>query len=197
MGGIMSYVKIFLFLLTLLSFNKCYALLISHIIPINNQLSYSHSFTFDLVSRGYNPATDVINWVTFSYDIREIEEDEAEEFVTIFDHFLYWRGIFPDMNTGIVTDRLEWIPQETCRYGEYIDGEEVCYFKPDQDGFFYSYWNVSTDNLWMNSISLTIDVVRTHRVDEPSSILLLAGVLFLLLARSRHAGITAVQCPTH
>lgn len=181
----------FLFMLMLLPCAKSYALLITHAIPVNNQIAGSHSFTFDLVSQGYNPDTDSINLVIFSYDVKEIVEDpfedtpdmEEREFVIIYDHFLYVRGVIADMDTGSVSERVHWESGEGCLFSGYdSNNEEVCYFQPDKDGFFYSYWDVATENLWMNSISLTIDVTRSN-VDEPSPLVLLSGALFLLILR--------------
>ncbi len=185
----MSHVKTLLVILLLLSFSRSYALIISDVIPFNNQLGERNSFIFDMVSQGYNPHTDVIRWVTFEYDIKEIVEDPFEdtgemedvrEFIIIYDRFLYTRQVFADMDTGVFREHIDWLRMEECRYG---DGAEECYFQPDQDGFFYSYWEVSTDNLWLNSISLTIDVDRTE-VPEPPAIFLLLGLIPLLL---RHA----------
>ncbi|PUA30625.1 MAG: hypothetical protein B0W54_09185 [Cellvibrio sp. 79] len=190
----MKFFRIFcLFFLMLLPCAKSYALLITHAIPVNNQVAGSHSFTFDLVSHGYNPDTDNINWVIFSYDIEEIIEDpfedtpdmEEREFVIINDHFLYRRGVFADMDTGSFSERLHWTRGEGCLFSGYNGYEEVCYFQPDNDGFFYSYWDVATENLWMNSISLTIDVTRNY-VDEPSPLMLLTMVLSLLIIRQRN-----------
>lgn len=188
----MKYCKIFLLVLTIFPFTKCYALLISHVLTVDNQLSYSQAFTFDLISQGYNPHTDIINFVTFSYDIKEIVEDPFEdtpdmderEFVTIFDHFMYYRAIIPDMDTGIVSERMHWTPQEECRFDYEVDGEYVCIFKPDQDGMFYSYWNTDSNNLWMNSISVTLDVTRTN-LNEPSPLLFIGGIIPLLILRLR------------
>jgi len=182
----MSHIKSLLFILLLLSFSRSYALIITDVIPFNNQLGTSNSFTFDMVRQGYNPDTDVIRWVTFEYDIKEIVEDpfedtaemeDAREFIIIYDRFLYTRQVFADIDTGVVSERIDWNRMEECRYG---DGGDVCYFQPDQEGFFYSYWDVSTDNLWLNSISLTLDVDRTD-VPEPSVIFLLLGIIPLLL----------------
>lgn len=184
----MSHVKTLLFILLLLPPSRSYALIISDVIPFNNQLSESNSFTFDMVSQGYNPDTDVIRWVTFAYDIKEIIEDpfedtaemeDAREFMIIYDRFLYTRQVFADVDTGVFSERIEWNRTEECRYG---DGGEICYFQPDQDGFFNSFWAVYTDNLWLNSISLTIDVDRTE-VPEPPAIFLLIGLVPLLLRR--------------
>lgn len=190
----MKPLKIFLFFLMLLPFSQSNALVITNTIALNNQLSVDNSFTFDMISQGYNPLTDSINFVTMSFDIKEIVEDPFEdhadmddnirEFVIIYDRFLHYRGIFADMDTGVVSDTTSWTPQEECRYGDYVDGEEICYFKPDQDGFFYSYWAVYTDNLWMNSISLSIDVTRAD-LDEPSSLLLFMSLLSLLIFKTR------------
>ncbi len=197
----MKYFRIFFFIALLFPFSKSYALLITHAISVENVISGSHSFTFDLASNGYNPVTDRIDWVTFSYDVREIVEDPFEddedpdtrEFVTIYDHFLFFRGIFPDMDTRATSIRLQWTPQKECRLLTYVGDEEICYFKPDQDGFFYSYWNVASDNLWMNSISLTLDVTRST-INEPRSLLLLIGIFPLLILRLRkYRVITAVQ----
>ncbi len=182
----MSHVKSLLSILLLLLCSRSYALIITDVIPFNNQLSASNSFTFDMVDQGYNPDTDVIRWVTFEYDIKEIVEDpfedtgemeDAREFVIVYDRFLYTRQVFADMDTGVFSERIDWNRMEECRYG---DGGEECYFQPDQDGFFYSYWEVSTDNLWLNSISLTIDVDRTD-VPEPPIIFLMLGLIPLLL----------------
>ena len=189
----MKYCKIFCFILMLLPFSKSYALLITHAIPVDNKIAGSHSFTFDLVSQGYNPATDSINQVIFSYDIKEIVEDpfedtpdmEEREFVIIHDYFLYRRAVIADMDTGSFSERLHWIRGEGCLFSGYNGDEEVCYFQPDQDGFFYSYWDVYTENLWMNSISLTIDVTRST-VDEPSPLVLLGVVLLLLIIKRRN-----------
>lgn len=189
----MKLLKIFLLILALLPASNSYALVITHLHNIDNQISGYQTFTFDLISQGYNPTTDVINWVVFSFDVKEIVEDPFEdtpadmderEFVTIYDRFLYVRGTFPDMDTGVVSERLYWTPMDTCRFYTYIDDQEICSFQPDQDGMFYSYWSVDTDNLWMNSISLSIEVTRTN-LDEPSSLLLFAWLVPLLIMRRR------------
>lgn len=185
----------------LLACSKSYALLITHAIPVNNQIAGYHSFTFDLVNHGYNPDTDSINLVIFSYDVKEIVEDpfedtpdmEEREFVIIHDHFLYVRGVIADMDTGSISNRVHWESGEGCLFSGYDENnEEVCYFQPDKDGFFYSYWDVYTENLWMNSISLTIDVTRSN-VDEPSPFVLLSGALSLFIIRWRKYRLTVNQ----
>lgn len=188
----MKLLKIFLFILALLPVSNSYALVITHAHNIDNQISGAQDFTFDLISQGYNPATDVINFVIFSFDIKEIIEDPFEdtpdmderEFVTIYDRFLYIRGIFPDVDTGVISERLHWTPMTSCRFSGYIGDEEICLFQPDQDGLFYSHWHVDTDNLWMNSISLSIEVTRKN-LDEPSSLLLFLAFIPLLILRFR------------
>lgn len=173
---------------------KSYALLITDTIAFNNKLNERNSFNFDMIAQGYNPLTDAITLVTLTYDIKEIVEDpfeddatmdDAREFIMIYDRFMFIRDVFPDIDTGIFNSAMHWTRQEDCRYANYSNtGEEICSFHPDKDGLFYSFWDVYTDNLWLNSISLSIDVTRTS-VDEPSSLLLFAGLLSLLAFRSR------------
>lgn len=189
----MHFFKLFLLFLMLLS-TKSYALLITDTIAFNNKLNERNSFNFDMIAQGYNPLTDAITLVTLTYDIKEIVEDpfeddatmdDAREFIMIYDRFMFIRDVFPDIDTGIFSSAMHWTRQEDCRYANYSNtGEEICSFHPDKDGLFYSFWDVYTDNLWLNSISLSIDVTRTS-VDEPSSLLLFAGLLSLLAFRSR------------
>ena len=193
MGVFMHYFKLFLLFLMLLS-AKSYALLITDTIAFNKKLNDRNNFNFDLIEQGYNPFTDVITRVELSYDIKEIVEDpfeddatmdDAREFIMIYDRFMFIRGVFPDIDTGVYRSWMHWTRQEDCRYADYSNtGEEICSFHPDKDGLFYSFWDVYTDNLWLNSISLSIDVTRKS-VDEPSSLLLFASLLFLLAFRSR------------
>jgi hypothetical protein len=190
----MKYVKPFLFVLSLLAYSNCHALLITDTISFNNKLNQDwHQFTFELIPQGYNPITDTINFVSLTIDIREIVEDpfedngsmeEYREWVTIYDWFLFHRAYIADVDTGVFTEKAAWYPTEDCRYPASEPGGE-CLFQPDQDGLFYSSWQVATDNLWLNSLSLTLDVTRKD-LDEPSPLFLFLSLLPLLAFRFRN-----------
>jgi hypothetical protein len=194
MGGFMSYLKFFFFVAILFS-SKSYALLITDTIHFDNKLETHNLFRFDLMEQGFNPATDSISVVTFAFDIKEIIEDPFEdgpdspddtrEFMIIHDRFLFVRGVFYDVDTGVHAWNLHWVSSGSCLHSEWSDtGEEVCVLQPDVDGRFYSSWEVYTDNLWLNSVSVTIDVTRQD-VDEPSSLFLFSSLLFALMFRFR------------
>jgi len=194
MGGCMSSLKFCFFIAILLS-SKSYALLITDTIPFNNKLEQNNFFIFDLMEQGFNPATDLISTVTFAFDIKEIVEDpfedgptspdEIREFMIIHDRFMYFRGVFPDMDTGVYSRSFHSVISEGCmQWGTSESGEEICVFNPGLDGRFFSSWEVYTDNLWLNSVSVTIDVTRQD-VDEPSSLFLFSSLLFALMFRFR------------
>lgn len=191
----MSRLNMLLLLCALLS-SESYALLITDTIQFNDKLSAHNIFRFDLVEQGYNPATDSISLVTFSYDIKEIVEDpfedgpdspdDSREFMIIYDRFLFVRGVFYDVDTGVEAWNLHWVPSGGCLHSEWSEaGEEVCVLQPDVDGRFYSSWEVYTDNLWLNSVSISIDVTRKD-VSEPSLLILIClGLAGVAVKRSR------------
>jgi hypothetical protein len=192
-GGYMNHLKFFIALM-LLSANS-YALLITDTIAFDNKLETQNFFRFDLMEQGFNPATDTISIVTFAFDIKEIVEDpfedgptspdEIREFMIIHDPFMFFRGVFYDVDTGVYSQSTYSVISEGCmRWGTSESGEEICVFNPGLDGRFYSSWEVYTDNLWLNSVSVTIDVTRQD-VDEPSLLLLLTTLLLALIFRFR------------
>lgn len=200
----MRFTKSMLLLFSVFYFSKSLALPITDTINFDQQLTKFHSyeFTFDLMEQGFNPATDIINMITFSFDVREIVEDpfedngstlEHRETVEIHDHFLYYRAYFVDLDTGVVTDRTSWTPVDGCAWPAAEPGYP-CLFQPDLDGRFFSSWRAETDNLWLNSLSLTIDVTRKN-VDEPSSLLLFSSLLLLLLIRLKKCTGTGGKLP--
>lgn len=190
------FMKRFLFFFAVLASSvNSYAALITNTIEFNNKLPAYTEFVFDMKEQGFNPATDRITWFNYSFDVKEIVEDpfgddedwqmDLWEFAIIYDRFLFYRGIFADMDTGVQNWSHNWTPYYGCHSSIETDQGDVCVFQPDLDGIFYSTWGVYTDNLWLNSISFTIDYTRKE-VDEPSSMLLLTMLLFIALFRSNY-----------
>lgn len=187
-GDFMKHIKLLLLILTLLPFSKSHALVITDVIDFNAKIKGDYTFNFDLIKQGFNPATDTINTIIFSFDVKEIIEDPFEddatmedvrEYVVINDYFYFFRGILADVDTGVFIGRANWEPSEECWYIY----DNKCQFQPDKDGLFASSWQVYTDNLWLNSISIGVEVTRSSEVDEPSSWILLISFLFLLMPR--------------
>ncbi|HTF95065.1 MAG TPA: hypothetical protein VL995_02950 [Cellvibrio sp.] len=188
----MRHFKILFFAFLLLPFSKTFALTITDTIQFNNKLERDwHQFTFDMISEGYNPDTDSITMVSFTIDIREIftepfeDEEYAEEFrepLLIHDWFLFYRSYFPDIDTSVSTDRIFWSRTNDCLYEVQFMGTTECLFQPDIDGLFFSSWQVGTDNLWLNSVSLSIEVIRS-KVNEPSVLFIFITTLLVLFGK--------------
>jgi len=184
----MKFINTVLLVLALLPYSKSQALVITDVIEFDAKVKGDYTFNFDLIKQGFNPATDTINTIIFSFDVKEIIEDAFEddatmedvrEYVVIRDYFYFFRGMLADVDTGVFIGRTHWESLGECWY--FYDNK--CQFQPDKDGQFFSSWQVYTDNLWLNSISIGIEVTRISEVDEPSSWILLISFLMLLIPR--------------
>lgn len=184
--------RLFFFLVFIVISANSHGVLITNTIEFNNKLPTNNHFVFDMKEQGFNPATDTITAFNYSFDVREIVKDpfeddadsppESWEFVIIYDRFLFYRGIFFDMDTSVQNWGGAWYPTNECLNWIWTSDGEICELQPDIDGIFLSDWAVYTDNLWLNSISFTIDYIRKD-VDEPSSLLLLTMLLFVTMFR--------------
>lgn len=173
------------------------ALLITDTYTVEQQLvdGVGAGHIFELIPAGYSPTTDSITHIKLIYDFTEIysdtnlgDEDEApddpinwlphpNEFVIFSSWIFGWRDVHPDIDTGLTVFETDWIRNDWCQFRTSAvpgdDETEYCVFNIDLDGTLNAWVMPYTDNLWLHSITVEIEVDRRVDVTEPNSGLLL------------------------
>lgn len=181
------------------------ALLITDTRIFNQQLfdNQSAGHVFDLTEAGYSPTTDSITNIKLIYDFTEINadvdtgEDETREFVIFSSWIFGWRDVHPDIDSGLTLFETSWQKSNMCQiYFPDGDDSESCAYNLDVDGRMNAFVTAYTDNLWLNSISVTIDVDRQVNVPAPSSasLFILGLVIFSVLHKARRDINPALAC---
>lgn len=179
------FLKSFLSVPLLIAFNAN-ALLITDTYEVNQQIETA-GHIFDLKQVGYSPDTDSITNIKLIYDFVEINpdddtpEDDSREFVIFSSWIFGWRDVHPDIDTGLTIFETGWERNDMCQFAttndELID---YCVFNIDLYGNMNAYVTAYTDNLWLNSIKVEIQVDRQITVPEPQHApLLIIGLLMM------------------
>jgi len=190
------------------------ALLITSTYVVEEQLPNREAVgtVFELIPLGYSPETDSITHVKLTYDFTEIWSPEnqgdeyqyddgsypefpdenspqyQDEFVVFSSWAFYWRDVFGDIDTGLTVFEQDWTRSGNCQF-EAFDWENEdnhwCALNLDLAGTMNAYVTSYTNNLWLHSIKLEVEVDRAE-VPEPNPILLLGIGLFAIgFLRSR------------
>lgn len=176
------------------------ALLITDTYHADKQLfdNQAEGQVFDLTQAGYSPLTDSITHIKLTYDFIEIDPDEdtgesdSREFVIFSSWIFGWREVYADIDSGLTVFEMDWQRNEMCQYFSTDDeGTEYCALNLDLDGRMNAYVTAYTNNLWLNSIQVEIEVDRTTEVPEPKPGLLLLLGLFVMACLRRTTGFNA------
>lgn len=157
------------------------ALLITDTYEVNKKISNGEGHVFDLTQAGYSPSTDSITNIKLIYDFIEIDpdddtaEDDSREFVIFSSWIFGWRDVHPDIDTGLTIFEMSWERNDMCQFST-TDDElvEYCVYNIDLLGNMNAYVTAYTDNLWLNSIKVEIEVDRVVALPESG-----AGSLFI------------------
>jgi hypothetical protein len=208
-------ISVLLLSLSLLSLNAS-AILISETFVVEKQLSKGSTtgHIFELINAGYSPATDSITNIKLTYDFTEIwslanqgDEDQyndedypefdenrpqyEDEFVTFSSWIFNWRDWEPDVDSGLTVFETDWTRNDYCQFEAFDWQDETkpswCALNIDLAGTANAHVTVETNNLWLHSIKLEVEVDRKEtEVVEPNSLLLLGlGLIAIGLLRSR------------
>jgi len=173
---------------------------------------YAEGHVFELIPAGYSPVTDSITHIKLTYDFTEIwspqnqgdtyQYDDGsypefpnenapqyeDETVTFSSWIFYWRDWVNDVDTGLTVFETDWTRNDSCQF-EAFDWENEddhwCALNLDLDGTMNAYVWPETNNLWLHSIKVEVEIDRAE-VSEPNPILLLSIGLFAIgFLRSR------------
>jgi len=206
-------VAVLLLTLPFLSF-QAKALLISDTYVVEKQLSHRiwEGHVFELIPAGYSPATDSITHIKLTYDFTEIwspqnqgdtyQYDDGsypefpdenapqyeDETVTFSSWIFYWRDWVNDVDTGLTVFETDWTRNDSCQLEAFDwENEDIqwCSLNIDVAGTMNAHILPETNNLWLHSIKLEVEVDRVE-VPEPNPLLLLGLGLFAIgFLRSR------------
>lgn len=202
-----QFFSLFCFLFSLISLNAS-AFLITDTFTVERHVGETPTgTTFELIPLGYNPATDAITHVKLIYAFSEIyssnnlgDEEEYdgtypqelyENELTLFSSWMFiWREMVNDVDTGLTVFEKDWIRTDACQLELATDpevmGTEYCALNMDMLGNVNAYLMSFTDNLWLHSITLEVEVDRKAEVSEPNPSLLFGlGLLAIGLLRYR------------
>lgn len=179
------------------------ALIIRDTYIVNRQLAYDtpEGKVFDLTQAGYSPVTDSITHIKLAYDFLELsspynlgdqddihdpsDDDVYENEFAVFSSWIFgWREFYGDIDTGPVIFETDWAHRGWCQFPEIIDPtdeeNELCELNIDTKGTMNAFVTSYTNNLWLSSITVEIDVDRQSRVVESDSWLMFSiGLLFI------------------
>ena len=209
----MRHIHSALLISTLVLSSSANALVISDIYSPNQLIPNNGSLgtIFELIPLGYTPATDTITNVKLTYDFQEIfsstNEGDTEQYndpnypidgtamyedesAIISSWIFNWRDYFPDIDTEVIVYETDWVRSNMCQYEAFgvpsEDSTSYCLLNLDLYGNLNAGVTSFSDNLWLNSISVEVEINRQTQVPEPSSVLLFGlGLLMISLVRYR------------
>lgn len=163
---------------------------------------------FELINAGYSPTTDSITYIRLIYDFTEIYSPTNEgdtdqynenfpddgpqyqdEFVIFSSWIFNWREVDPDIDTGLTIFERSWVRNDYCQItANAIPGDDetgYCMLNLDVAGTMNAYVRSYTDNLWLHSIRVEIEVDRTLVPESGSALLLGIGLFTIGFLRNR------------